>query len=77
MEDIKCTGCGTCMYACPTNAISMEKNSEGFIYPKVSREKCILCGRCLNTCPSLKAYPEEKPLYSKCVVSNEDGQKNS
>lgn len=77
MEDKKCTGCGTCMYACPTNAISMEKNSEGFLYPKVFREKCILCGRCLNTCPSLKAHPEGKPLYSKCVVSSEDGQKNS
>lgn len=77
MEDKKCTGCGACMHTCPVNAISMEKNTEGFKYPKVSREKCILCGRCVNICPSLKSYPEKNPLSIRCVVSNESGQKNS
>lgn len=47
-----CTGCGACFNKCPKNAIVMEYNSEGFLFPKVT-ESCIECGACLKVCPAL------------------------
>lgn len=46
----KCTACTTCKKVCPFNAITMEKNKEGFIYPKVNDEKCTNCGLCVRKC---------------------------
>jgi len=45
--DAKCTGCGDCVPACPTDAISGEKGRRHV----VTKEKCIGCGLCLNACP--------------------------
>ena len=72
-----CYGCEACRNACPTGAISMEKNSEGFLEPVIDEEKCIDCGKCRKVCPSINCqYPnspepdilafsaEEKVLYN-------------
>lgn len=48
-----CTGCSACMNICPKNAISMEKDKEGFYYPKINQDKCIDCGACKRVCPIL------------------------
>ena len=45
-----CTGCGACALKCPTHAISMEYNGEGFLYPNVDISKCIICGLCSKVC---------------------------
>lgn len=45
-----CTGCSACALKCPTHAISMEYNNEGFLYPNVDMEKCISCGLCSKVC---------------------------
>lgn len=50
-----CTGCSACANICPENAISMERNEEGFYRPVLDKEKCIECGKCQRTCPEL--YP--------------------
>lgn len=49
----KCTGCGACFNKCPKNAIVMEYDNEGFLYPKVTDE-CINCGLCVAVCPAIK-----------------------
>lgn len=54
LEKEKCTGCGACYNICPTEAIKMETNSEGFLYPVIDKEKCISCGLCKEKCPQLK-----------------------
>ena len=46
-----CFGCGACEQVCPVSAISMQADSEGFLYPVVS-EACIDCGRCIRVCPA-------------------------
>lgn len=46
-----CTGCGACKNICPVDAISMQMNKEGFIYPVIDYSKCVNCGKCVNTCP--------------------------
>ena len=50
-DKTKCCGCNACFNVCPKQAISMEYDSEGFLYPKVDNDKCIKCGLCLKTCP--------------------------
>ena len=50
----ECTGCTCCKNICPVNAISFDKNAEGFMEPYIDDEKCILCGKCLKKCPQKK-----------------------
>ena len=45
-----CTGCSACMNVCPKDAIKMELNLEGFIYPSINEDLCIKCGRCASVC---------------------------
>lgn len=49
----ECCGCSACYNACPVNAINMQPDGEGFLYPVIDNEKCIKCGKCKKTCPSL------------------------
>lgn len=56
-NDYDCSGCTACMNICNHNAITMEKNEEGFIYPVRHNDKCVNCGLCENICPF------ENPLY--------------
>ena len=50
IEKSLCTGCGACYNKCPFNAISMELDNEGFLYPQINNDKCMDCGLCLKTC---------------------------
>lgn len=48
-----CTGCQACRVACPTNAITMQENKKGNIYPIVDENLCINCNKCARICPEL------------------------
>ena len=48
----KCIGCSACAAVCPIEAITMERNEDGFYYPIVS-DTCIGCGKCEKSCPVL------------------------
>ncbi len=47
----ECCGCTACYSICPTDAIMMKKDDEGFYYPEVIKNKCIGCERCIGVCP--------------------------
>lgn len=52
IEDKKnCCGCSACSQICPTRAINMEVDGEGFLYPNVNKDICIGCDRCVKVCP--------------------------
>ena len=48
-----CSGCSACANICPKNCIAMQRDDEGFAYPKINHEVCIQCGRCEKVCPAL------------------------
>ena len=47
----ECCGCTACYAICPTSAILMRADEEGFNYPQINSNKCIGCYRCIKVCP--------------------------
>lgn len=45
-----CCGCTACASICSHNAITMEPDALGFLYPKVDESKCTDCGLCEKVC---------------------------
>lgn len=46
----ECCGCTACYAICPTQAISMTADIEGFLYPMIDEKKCIKCHACIRVC---------------------------
>jgi len=63
LETDRCTGCGVCANCCPTEAITLGEDSEGFRKPYVNEVACVECKACIRSCPvlTLKKYNEMKP----------------
>ncbi len=57
-----CCGCGICTAICPTKAVTLRRNTAGFILSSVDEEKCFHCGKCLKVCPK---YEDYKIRYKK------------
>lgn len=47
----ECTGCSACAMLCPTGAITMAEDAEGFLHPRIENGKCVECGKCEKHCP--------------------------
>jgi coenzyme F420-reducing hydrogenase beta subunit len=62
-----CCGCTACASICPKDAIVMEPDFEGFLYPKVLADKCVDCGLCEKACPVMHK-PEKKDQFLSSVV---------
>lgn len=58
-EKNRCCGCTACYHICPVQAISMEEDAEGFLYPVIDEEKCIKCNRCKQVCAFQSGYPSD------------------
>lgn len=53
-----CFGCTACVSVCPTKAISLVENEEGFLYPYINQSVCVNCGKCIGACPANNEYKE-------------------
>lgn len=58
-----CCGCGACEQECPQRCISLQEDSEGFLYPQVNLKICNNCGLCEHVCPVIHQNEPRKPLY--------------
>lgn len=56
----ECVGCGACLSACNRNAITMQPDSLGFLYPIIDQDKCVDCGLCTKSC-----FNNHKPVYNE------------
>ena len=60
-----CLGLGTCVRACPFDALSMGGNG----LPEVDEERCTACGLCVSACPRniIELIPRSAQVYLACV----------
>ena len=65
-----CSGCTACYNICPTKAISLSSNREGFLYPEINETLCIDCNKCISVCQihnsweNLLYKPLDQSLYA-------------
>lgn len=78
-DKTQCCGCQACANSCPKNCISMQADSEGFLYPQVDKSSCVNCGLCEKVCPILNKPQTSDVLetYAAKHVSNEIKLKSS
>lgn len=73
-----CSGCSACYNICPINAISMQENDEGFLYPVIDEDKCTNCGLCAKNCPAINPiYKNNKKPKCFAVMANDEIRYNS
>lgn len=72
-----CTGCSACMNACPHNAITMQGDAYGFVYPSISQDSCVDCGLCKRVCPAVNEVMFHKPTVAYATYSKGNDDRNS
>lgn len=60
----ECCGCTLCASICTHDAITMEPDALGFLYPKVNPSKCVDCGLCEKVCQFNDNYDRSFNLES-------------
>lgn len=77
----ECCGCTACEHICPTNAIIMVPDEEGFLYPKIEQELCIDCGKCRKVCAFQNGFNKKGNLQTPDVYGlkhvDDDVRENS
>lgn len=53
----RCTGCTACLEVCPAQAITMQTNAQGFLYPVIDGTACVRCTSCQRKCPVFLSPP--------------------
>lgn len=66
-EKSQCCGCSACLNICPTNAITMQHDILGFLYPTIESQKCINCGLCYKVCDFNEKYDKSFLLSSPTI----------
>ena len=69
-----CCGCTACASICAHNAITMEPDALGFLYPKVDESKCVECGLCEKVCQFNDHYDRSLnlPRPIACAARHKD-----
>lgn len=60
-----CVGCGACLSACSKDAIIMQPDTLGFLYPVIDQDKCIDCGLCAKSC-----FNNQMPTYNEPIQTS-------
>lgn len=63
----RCCGCTACVNVCAHGCISMNEDSEGFLYPKVDEDHCVDCHLCDRVCPYENIRIESLEIDPECI----------
>lgn len=74
-----CTQCYSCRASCPKGCISMAEAKDGFVVPKIDRNKCVECGACMKACHRIHpSFDFQRPLHTyACWTKNMQDRENS
>lgn len=72
----ECCGCAACMNICPVNAITMQPDDEGFLYPKIGKG-CVGCNACVRVCPMKKQLKTKTPVAAYGIKHKNDQVRNA
>lgn len=73
-----CSGCGACVDACPVDAIVLQEDAEGFVYPRIDPDRCTQCGLCDRVCPMPNLPPMSRAdSVSACWAKEKDIRRDS
>ena len=68
----KCCGCEACIQMCPKHCISLIRDKEGFLYPKVNTINCVNCGLCEKVCPEININRQVQPKQVWAAQNNDE-----
>lgn len=71
-EKKECCGCGACMNICPKQAITMQEDDYGFIYPSIDHIKCVHCGMCKKVCTYQSEFEKRDVISTYVAAAKED-----
>lgn len=66
-----CCACGACMNICPKNAIKMQEDEYGFLYPQIDENKCVQCGACQKVCAYQNGQVGNTPIKCYAAVNKD------
>lgn len=72
-----CTGCSSCVNACPTGAIRIGENHQGFYYPELTPQACIDCKLCEKSCPKITKQDNHRAFKAYYGWSADDKTRKS
>ena len=67
-----CCGCHACASVCAHGAITMQSDTEGFLYPVVDKSACADCGLCEQVCPVIHQASPTQPLNVYVARNNNE-----
>ncbi|MBP3633294.1 MAG: Coenzyme F420 hydrogenase/dehydrogenase, beta subunit C-terminal domain [Oscillospiraceae bacterium] len=67
-----CTGCGACVYACPQEAIRMQEDEFGFVYPAIDETLCVRCGCCTKLCAQRENLEKHLPVQAHAAFGADE-----
>ena len=67
-----CCGCSACASICPKHCITMQADSEGFLYPVVNEADCIDCGLCEKVCHEMHPFEERTPQKVYAAINKDE-----
>lgn len=62
LNPVDCCGCTACASICAHDAITMQPDALGFLYPKVDETLCVECGLCEKVCAFNNNYNKTQNL---------------
>ena len=66
-----CCGCAACVNICPKQAVHMQEDECGFIYPEIDETKCIFCGLCKKVCSFQSGEGGQVPIAYYAAICND------
>lgn len=70
-EKKKCTGCFACYNICPQDAIVMQEDRCGYMYPVINSNICVNCGLCKRICPNNTVIEKKYPIMCYAAKSKD------